>query len=48
MTAREPAENGLTFRALEIPPDIKDEKKHIEDPPRTEQESKTEIPADRG
>ena len=30
VTAREPAENGLTFRALEIPPDIKDEKKHIE------------------
>lgn len=30
VTAREPAENGLTFRALEIPPDIKDTKKHIE------------------
>ena len=30
VTAREPAENGLTFRALEIPPDIKDAKKHIE------------------
>jgi len=30
VTAREPAENGLTFRALEIPPDIPDAKKHIE------------------
>lgn len=30
VTQREPTENGLTFRALEIPPDIKDAKKHIE------------------
>jgi len=30
VTAREPTENGLTFRALEIPPDIPDAKKHIE------------------
>ena len=30
VTAREPTENGLTFRALEIPPDIADAKKHIE------------------
>ena len=30
VTAREPAENGLIFRALEIPPDSKDSKKHIE------------------
>ena len=30
VTAREPTANGLTFRALEIPPDIKDAKKHIE------------------
>src|SRR5260370_30579974 len=30
VTAREPTGNGLTFRALEIPPDIKDTKKHIE------------------
>jgi mannose-6-phosphate isomerase-like protein (cupin superfamily) len=30
VTVREPAENGLTFRALEIPPDIKDTRKHIE------------------
>jgi hypothetical protein len=29
VTQREPTENGLTFRALEIPPDIKDPKKHI-------------------
>jgi hypothetical protein len=28
-TERESTENGLTFRALEIPPDIKDAKKHI-------------------
>ena len=27
---REPEGNGLIFRALEIPPDIKDAKKHIE------------------
>ncbi len=27
---REPSANGLTFRALEIPPDIKDAQKHIE------------------
>ena len=26
VTAREPTENGLTFRALEIPPDIPDAK----------------------
>jgi mannose-6-phosphate isomerase-like protein (cupin superfamily) len=30
VTQREPTENGLTFRALEIPPDIPDAKKHIE------------------
>ena len=30
VTIREPSENGLIFRALEIPPDIKDAKKHIE------------------
>lgn len=30
VVAREPAENGLAFRALEIPPDIKDTKKHVE------------------
>jgi mannose-6-phosphate isomerase-like protein (cupin superfamily) len=30
VTQREPTENGLTFRALEIPPDIADAKKHIE------------------
>ena len=30
VTQREPTDNGLTFRALEIPPDIADTKKHIE------------------
>jgi mannose-6-phosphate isomerase-like protein (cupin superfamily) len=30
VTIREPSENGLIFRALEIPPDIKDAKKHVE------------------
>lgn len=30
VTAREPAENGLIFRALEIPPDSEDTQKHIE------------------
>jgi hypothetical protein len=30
VTQREPTENGLTFRALEIPPDIPDTQKHIE------------------
>ena len=30
VTVREPQENGLIFRALEIPPDIPDTKKHIE------------------
>jgi hypothetical protein len=30
VTVREPPENGLIFRALEIPPDIKDTRKHIE------------------
>src|SRR5260370_27755108 len=30
VTIREPTENGLIFRALQIPPDIKDAKKHIE------------------
>jgi mannose-6-phosphate isomerase-like protein (cupin superfamily) len=30
VTQREPTENGLTFRALEIPPDIPDKQKHIE------------------
>ena len=29
VTAREPTGNGLTFRALEIPPDIKDTAQHI-------------------
>src|ERR1700751_110597 len=29
VTIREPSENGLIFRALEIPPDIKDGKKNI-------------------
>ena len=29
VTQREPSENGLTFRALEIPPDIPDKQKHI-------------------
>ena len=28
---REPAGNGLIFRALEIPPDMKDQKKHADD-----------------
>jgi hypothetical protein len=43
LTAREPAESGLTFRALEIPPDIKDAKKHTE----TLQESETKVSANR-
>ena len=30
VTMREPTENGLIFRVLEIPPDMKDKKKHIE------------------
>jgi mannose-6-phosphate isomerase-like protein (cupin superfamily) len=30
VTIREPTENGMIFRALEIPPDIKDARKHIE------------------
>jgi hypothetical protein len=30
VTRREPSENGLTFRALEIPPNIPDKRKHIE------------------
>ncbi len=30
VTMREPSENGMIFRALEIPPDIKDAKKHTE------------------
>lgn len=30
VTQREPSENGLTWRALEIPPDIPDKQKHIE------------------
>ena len=30
VTMREPSENGMIFRALEIPPDIKDPKKHTE------------------
>ena len=29
VTVREPTENGMIFRALEIPPDMKDKKKHI-------------------
>jgi mannose-6-phosphate isomerase-like protein (cupin superfamily) len=30
VTMREPTENGMIFRLLEIPPDMKDKKKHIE------------------
>lgn len=30
VTQREPSGNGLTFRALEIPPDIADKQRHIE------------------
>jgi mannose-6-phosphate isomerase-like protein (cupin superfamily) len=30
VTMREPTENGMIFRVLEIPPDMKDKKKHIE------------------
>ena len=30
VTIREPTEDGMIFRALEIPPDIKDARKHIE------------------
>lgn len=30
VTQREPLESGLTWRALEIPPDIADKQKHIE------------------
>ena len=30
VTVREPTENGMIFRVLEIPPDMKDKKKHIE------------------
>jgi mannose-6-phosphate isomerase-like protein (cupin superfamily) len=30
VTMREPAEDGMIFRALEIPPDMKDKKTHIE------------------
>ena len=30
VTIREPTENGMIFRVLEIPPDMKDKKKHIE------------------
>jgi mannose-6-phosphate isomerase-like protein (cupin superfamily) len=30
VTIREPTQNGMIFRALEIPPDMKDKKKHIE------------------
>lgn len=30
VTQREPTANGLTFRALEIPPDIPDAQKHIQ------------------
>ena len=30
VTQREPTANGLTFRALEIPPDIADAQKHID------------------
>jgi len=30
VTVREPTENGMIFRVLEIPPDMKDKRKHIE------------------
>jgi hypothetical protein len=30
VTMREPTEDGMIFRVLEIPPDMKDKKKHIE------------------
>jgi hypothetical protein len=30
VTIREPTEDGMIFRVLEIPPDMKDRKKHIE------------------
>jgi hypothetical protein len=30
VTIREPTENGMISRALEIPPDMKDRQKHIE------------------
>ncbi len=30
VTVREPTENGMIFRALEIPPDMKDKNKHIQ------------------
>jgi mannose-6-phosphate isomerase-like protein (cupin superfamily) len=30
VTMREPTENGMIFRALEIPPDMQDKTKHIE------------------
>src|ERR1700732_3392053 len=30
VSIREPTENGMIFRVLEIPPDMKDKKKHIE------------------
>jgi hypothetical protein len=30
VTQREPTDNGLTWRALEIPPDIPDKQKHVE------------------
>jgi hypothetical protein len=30
VTVREPTENGMIFRVLEIPPDMKDRRKHIE------------------
>ena len=30
VTVREPAVNGMIFRVLEIPPDMKDKRKHIE------------------
>jgi mannose-6-phosphate isomerase-like protein (cupin superfamily) len=30
VTTREPLDSGMTFRALEIPPDLKDTKHHIE------------------
>jgi mannose-6-phosphate isomerase-like protein (cupin superfamily) len=30
VTIREPTQNGMIFRALEIPPGMKDKKKHIE------------------
>jgi hypothetical protein len=46
VTQREPSENGLTFRALEIPPDIPDKEKHIEILQNLKQEGEAEISSD--